>query len=373
MQEKDITDIIYRYKTGTASEQDKAFLESWYLQHQDQEEFRYELDSRLEDAEEIWGNLQKQSRKTKRFAAWPAVAAAVFVVVFGAAYLFVQQREGLNPFKQIAAQDVAPGGNKAILTLADGTKVSLTDAKKGEIADQAGVVLEKGEEGQIVYAVPAHEKTLKSIEFNTIETPRGGQFQIHLPDGSKIWLNAASSLKYPVCFEGAKERKVELKGEAYFEIAKDKTKPFIVESQSQSVKVLGTHFNINAYTDEASVKTTLLEGSIQVSSGLVTQQIRPGQQAILTNQHFNIISVDAQEATAWKKGNFEFDNADIQAVMRQLSRWYDIQVIYIGEIPKLHYSGCLPRNSNISVVLNMLKETGKINFKLDKKTITVSK
>lgn len=370
MQEKEVTEIVRKYKTGTATEEEKAFLESWYLHHQEPDDLNYNLQERLQDADEVWNNLQKQNIKQKRVALWPGIAAAMLVFIIGAGYLFKRDII-LVKVQQTVQQDIPPGGNKAVLTLGNGKKVSLTDAKKGEIADESGVQLEKANDGEIIY-ITRHEKALKTPEFNTIETPRGGQFQINLPDGSKVWLNSTSSLKYPVYFYGATERRVELKGEAYFEVAKDKTKPFLVKTQNQEVKVLGTHFNISAYIDETSVKTTLLEGSVQVSSDQMVEQIRPGQQAILEDKHFNITSVDGQDAIAWKKGNFEFDNADIQTVMRQLSRWYDIQVIYKGEVPKIHYSGTLPRNNNISVVLNMLKKTGKINFRIDKRTVTVS-
>ncbi len=372
MQEKEIHEIIHKYKTGTATEEEKAFLECWYLQYQEPDEFKYDLQDRLDDAEEVWGCLQQQIQKPKRFALWPGIAAALLLVTIWGGYL-LRREIPLNLFSQTAQQDILPGGNKAMLTLADGTKVSLTDARNGEIADQSGVEIEKSADGQLVYTITGEKKSSEIPDSNIIETPRGGQFQIHLPDGSRVWLNATSSLKYPVCFVRAKERRVELKGEGYFEIAKDKTRPFIVKTENQEVKVLGTHFNINAYTDEASVKTTLLEGSVMVSSGHMTEHIVPGQQAILINQRFNIISVDTQEAIAWKKGDFEFDNADIKTVMRQLSRWYDVHIIYEGEIPKLHYSGLIRRNNNISVILNMLKKTGKINFKIDKKTVTVYK
>lgn len=373
MRKKDIIEIIRKYKNGTATAEERAFLESWYWQYQEPQEFKYDAKDQLEDAGEIWARLQKQVPEPRRFVWWYAAAAAALVLFFGVGYLFRQDmHQGLANNKTVQ-QDVLPGGNKAVLTLADGIKISLADAKKGTIAKQAGVKLEKTDDGQIIYTVTGDGASLTSTASNTIETPIGGQFQIHLPDGSKVWLNAASSLKYPVCFDGARERKVALSGEAYFEVAKDKAKPFIVSTDNQTVKVLGTHFNINAYTDEASVKTTLLEGSVQVCSGEVTEQIRPDQQAVLTNKHLHIIAIDGQDAIAWKRGNFEFDNADIKTVMRQLSRWYDIQVVYQGEIPRIHYSGMLSRNNNISVILNMLKKTGKINFKIDSRTVTIFK
>ncbi|PSL45416.1 FecR family protein [Chitinophaga niastensis] len=372
MQEKEIIEILRKYKSGKATEEEKAFLESWYLQYREQDELKCDARDLLQDAAEIWGNLQKQTPKPKQFILWPRIAAAMLILIFLGGYLF-RRDTPLPPLHKTVQQPILPGGNKAMLTLADGTKVSLNDAKKGEIANQAGVKLEKTEDGQIVYTVTNSEESSELPAFNTIETPRGGQFQVDLPDGSKVWLNATSSLKYPVYFKGAKERQVVLKGEAYFEIAKDETKPFIVKTDDQEVRVLGTHFNINAYADEASVRTTLLEGSVQVSSDHVTKQISPGQQTILTNKHINIIETDGQMAIAWKNGQFEFDNADITSVMRQLSRWYDIQVIYEGEIPKLHYSGSVSRNDDISVILSMLKKTGKINFKIDKRNIIVNK
>lgn len=372
MQEDRLNEIIRKYKAGTATEEEKAFLECWYLQYQEQDDHYYDLQERLEDAEEVWGSLQKQIHQPKQFMYWPKIAAAILIVAFGSIYFLRKEISSVSD-TQLVKQDVPPGGNRAVLVLGDGTKISLTDAKNGEIADQCGVEVKKSADGQLIYTIKDEQNSSEKLDSNIIETPKGGQFQIRLPDGSAIWLNASSSLKYPVSFNGAKERKVELKGEGYFEVAKDKTKPFIVTSGNQDVKVLGTHFNINAYKDEACVKTTLLEGSIQVSCEQNTELIRPGQQATLSNKHFKITSIDTQEAVAWKKGNFEFDNADIKTVMRQLSRWYDIEVSYDGELPDLHYSGSLPRNNNISVILNMLKKTGKINFKIDKKNVTICK
>ena len=261
MQEDKLNEIIHKYKAGTATEEEKAFLECWYLQYQEQDDHYYDLQERIDDAEEVWGSLQKQIHQSKQFMYWPKIAAAILIVAFGSIYFLRKEISSVSDTR-LARQDVLPGGKRAVLVLGDGTKISLTDAKNGEIADQCGVEIKKLSDGQLIYTIKGEQKSSEKLDSNVIETPKGGQFQIRLPDGSAIWLNAASSLKYPVSFNDAKERKVELKGEGYFEVAKDKTKPFIVKTENQEVKVLGTHFNINAYKDESFIKTTLLEGKI---------------------------------------------------------------------------------------------------------------
>lgn len=199
----------------------------------------------------------------------------------------------------------------------------------------------------------------------------GGQYKLTLPDGSKVWLNAASSLKYPVVFIG-NERKVEITGEAYFEIAKDESKPFKVLLNNMEIQVLGTHFNVNGYTDEEMIKTTLLEGKVKVLASGQTKYLLPGQQAQLKSSGNIAVTneVNLEETVAWKDGNFQFENSDIKAVMRQLARWYDVDVSYKGNINK-HFIGSISRNVKLSQVLSMLQQTGEIKFKIEGKNLIV--
>jgi transmembrane sensor len=240
-----------------------------------------------------------------------------------------------------AKSDISPGGNIATLTLADGRKISLTDAKNGQLAEQSGIKISKTADGQLVYNITNAENSSLSLSYNTIETPPGGQYQVILPDGSKVWLNSASSLRYPVRFTG-NERKVEISGEAYFEVAHNSKMPFRVINSNQIVEVLGTHFNIMAYPDESSTNTTLLEGSVRIIKENKSKIISPGQQTRVKNGDIDVASVDVTQVTAWKEGYFMFKNEDIQSIMRQISRWYNLEVKYQGDIPEKVFGGRYP-------------------------------
>ncbi len=305
---------------------------------------------------------------------WYSLMAAAAVLIFISLGIMLYSQKGEGQPKQLikaeVVQDVLPGGNKAFLTLANGTKLSLTDANDGELAKQAGISIIKTEDGQLVYNISGAGKAENAAPlFNTIETPRGGQYQINLPDGSRIWLNAASSLRYPVVFAG-NERQVELRGEAYFEIAENKARPFKVISNNQVVEVLGTHFNINSYADEGSVKTTLLEGSVKIRSGNKSVMLRPGQQASV-NTAIVVTEADVYESVAWKNGKTQFSNADIKTIMRMLSRWYDVEVEYQGEMIGTGFGGSVSRSKNISEILKLLELTGDVHFKIEGRRVTV--
>jgi transmembrane sensor len=276
------------------------------------------------------------------------------------------------------ANDVAPGGNKAVLTLANGSRITLDSVANGELAVQGKAKVIKLANGRLLYSESNGDSA--TMMYNTMSTPRGGQYQLQLPDGTQVWLNAASSITYPVAFTG-NERKVTITGEAYFEVAHNPDKPFHVQVNSMDVEVLGTHFNINAYADEEMIKTTLLEGSVKLSSLIplstvnrqLSSTLKPGQQAQYKNadaiqiiDHANI-----DQAIAWKNGLFNFYQSDLQAVMRQLSRWYDVEIKYEGDIQPRRFWGKIQRDLNLSEVLEILKET-QVHFKLEGKTIIVT-
>lgn len=245
----------------------------------------------------------------------------------------------------------------------------MDSAGNGVLAQQGSTNIIKKNDGQLEYSGETGAST--EMAYNLLQTPRGGQYKITLPDGSKVWINAASSLKYPVAFVG-NERKVEISGEAYFEIVKDATKPFKVQLNNMEVEVLGTHFNVNGYEDEESVKTTLLEGKVKVQAASGVKFLNPGQQAqIKSSGNIAVTSdINLEEIVAWKDGNFQFENADIKAVMRQLARWYDVDVTYKGNINQ-HFVGSISRNVNLSQVLSMLQQTGAAKFKIDGKQLIV--
>lgn len=303
------------------------------------------------------------------------VAAALLIFISGVAIYFVLKTTSHNTTVEASSQqlknEIAPGGNKAILTLSDGSTIILDDAKDGQVAQQGSTQIAKSANGQLVYNVLDNKQT--EIAFNSLTTPRGGQFRLTLPDGSKVWLNTVSSIKYPTAFVGSK-RKVEISGEAYFEIAHDPARPFEVSVNGMVVKVLGTHFNINAYNDEVSVNTTLLEGSIMLTKDNAAATLIPGQQAqmISNGSNFKVINeVDIDQVVAWKNGYFSFNRAGLQTVMRQIARWYDVEISYEGKIPERQFGGKIDRDSNISEVLKILEES-KVHFRIKEKSIIVS-
>lgn len=306
-----------------------------------------------------------------------AAAAAIVLFISAGAYFLINR----DTPKQITQQefrfknDVAPGGNKAILTLANGTKIILDNADNGTLAKQGNTKIIKLDNSLLTYA--SASRSTSKVLYNMINTPRGGQYQIILPDGSKVWLNASSSLRFPTAFVG-KNRNVELTGEGYFEIAHNAAKPFNVSVNGVEVRVLGTHFNINAYDDERIMKTTLLEGSVKVRKGLTSTMIKPGEQvqvennANLLNPQFRVEPVNVDVEVAWKNGVFRFESIDIETIMRQIGRWYDVQVIYETKTTK-HFTGIISRNVNVSEVLKMLELTGEMHFSINGKKVTIEK
>lgn len=301
-----------------------------------------------------------------------AIAAASMLLVLTAGLFFYNRHtavsgSGANAF----SSDIRPGGNNATLILANGAQIDLSKAADGELANEAGIKIVKSADGQLVYTILNGGSGSRSL-FNTIQTPIGGQYRINLPDGSSVWLNASSSLRYPVSFS-AKERKVELTGEAYFEIAKDKSKPFLVVNKNQTVEVLGTHFNINGYEDELDTKTTLLEGSVKIFAGVNKSEaiLKPGQQAQVQGYTIKIKDVDAANAAAWKDGFFVFNDENISSAMRKIARWYDLDVVYKGKIDEEDLAGEVPRSTNIAEVLKTLELTGMVRFEIEGRKITV--
>ena len=326
------------------------------------------------DQFELGKERRKENAKIIPWRVFYRIAAASLIIfISGAAIYFALRTPKDNTIAKASPQqlknEAAPGGNKAILTLSDGSAIILDDAKNGQVAQQGGTQIAKLANGQLVYN--ALDNKLAEVVFNTLTTPRGGQFKLTLPDGSEVWLNAASSIKYPTAFIG-NERKVEISGEAYFEIAHNAAKPFKVSVNGMEVKVLGTHFNINAYNDEASVKTTLLEGSVSLSEGGAVTTLKPGQQAQLRNGgNIKVINnVDIDQVVAWKNGYFSFNRSGLQTVMRQLARWYDVEISYEGKIPERQFGGKIDRNSNLSEVLKILEES-KVHFRIEEKKIIV--
>jgi len=317
----------------------------------------------------------RQLPARRRFLnSWQAVAAVLIFLLLGTGMFRWLTRPTQTSLAKTESttfkHDAAPGGNKATLTLANGAVIVLDSAVNGLLAQQGNARVQKLSDGQLAYKA-LHEKPIEVL-YNTLTTPRGGQYQLVLPDGSKVWLNAASSISYPTAFTGG-ERSVEIKGEAYFEVAKNTTMPFVVKVNDVRVQVLGTHFNINAYSDEDAVKTTLLEGAVKVTKGAATVLLNPGEQAILAYSSSEIrvhANADLESVIAWKNGYFSFNQTDLATIMRQMARWYDVDIVYSGKVPDRRFGGEIPRNTNAAQVLKMLEES-KVHFRIEGKKVIV--
>ena len=371
---KELEELMVLLRSNAASRDLLSQLQQEFYDPSDKDET-----ITTEQSESIRQNLMQKIKQApvvsiNRRKWWVSVAAAAITILLAAGLYYV-----LNPFQQKKLaktavnknplNDVAPGTNKAVLTLADGTTIVLDDASNGNLAQQGNTKVIKLN-GKLDYK--ASGSSASEILYNTISTPRGGQYQIELPDGSQVWLNAASSLRFPTAFAG-KERKVEISGEAYFEITKNKSMPFVVKINEAEVQVLGTHFNVMAYNDEAAVKTTLLEGSVKFKSSDNTSTLIPGQQSQLTKDgKVKVVDgVDVDKVVAWKNGAFNFHGEDMDAIGRQLARWYDVEVVNNSKIEGLFYAEDIPKNIKLSEVLKMLQLTGEVSFKVEGRRIIV--
>lgn len=384
--------LIDKYLANTATEAERDQLHSWY---RDQDHSLVELPVDRDTAEtDIYqrmlskidaGIADTAGPARSAFSWYKMMAAAVILIVASVGgYLFFNSQK-TDPLETLTFKnDIAPAGNKTLLKLANGTEIVLDDAKAGELAQQGGIRIIKTGDGQLIYDLSAAAEAGAAAGYNTIVTPIGAQYQVVLPDGTKVWLNALSSLRFPTHF-GGKERDVETSGEVYFEVAKavlkDKSAkksasrmPFIVKSGGQQVEVLGTHFNINTYGDEGVNKTTLLEGSIKINTigSSVSKVLKPGQQAhVRGNAIVKIVNVDADDVIAWKSNLFQFNNTSIEQVMQQVKRWYDIDVVYSGAKPNLLFTGVIPKNNNISILLKVLESTGGVKFGIEGRKVII--
>lgn len=371
MDEIKFRELLEKYASGKCTEQEKALLESWYLTLAEDRAAPAAENTDLAQ-QKVWDSLHS-SAGTKRINYRFLSAAAAILLVAAISYYFLSPAkytpvaEPLKVSSSATTKDVMPGGDKAILTLSDGSTINLNAARTGMLAEQGGTGINKTGDGQLAYGSAANGTHAKPL-INTISTPRGGQFQVVLPDGTKVWLNAASSLKFPTVFSG-ESREVELTGEAYFEVAPNKSRPFLVSSRGTVIEVLGTHFNVMAYDDEIFT-ATLLEGSVKVKHGMAERVIVPGQEARVENS-IKVGSADGDNAIAWKNGLTVFHNSSIESIMRQISRWYDLDVTYNGSVPQRLFTGKIPRSAPLSQVLKIL-ELSDIHFKIEEKQLIVT-
>ncbi|MDP4284175.1 MAG: FecR family protein [Bacteroidota bacterium] len=305
---------------------------------------------------------------------WLRILAAASILFFGIAgiYFWLNSRKPkaeIVQFQKVSKKAIMPGGNKAVLTLSDGSSIILDSTQQGTLTKQGNVKVMKLNAATIAYN-DGNKMKDQPIVYNTLSTPRGGKYQLVLPDGTKVWLNASSSIRFPTVFEG-KERNVTVTGETYFEVAKNPTMPFKIKTNDMEVQVFGTHFDIMAYDDENSINTTLLEGSLKVTRGSLSKMLVPGQQSIINKTgDIKVTDASVDEVMAWKNGWFQFNAYDIGQVMRQISRWYNVDIVYEGRIPAGHYTGMVSRENDISQVLKIM-EAGGVRFKIEGRKVIV--
>lgn len=303
---------------------------------------------------------------------WAKVAATLLIIsTTSLLYIWQWRPKQIKVVQTKLTQDILPGGNKATLILSNGKKISLDHTPNGVLASQGSVQITKSSNGQLICNFSRSVAGVQSTADNIISTPNGGQYQIVLADGSRVWINAASSLRFPPVFKNGM-RKVEVSGEAYFEVAKNPQLPFIVKTKYAEVQVMGTHFNVKAYDDETTSKTTLLEGAVKIGNGYSSKIMHAGEQALLDDQgQIKIINgINTSDEVAWKNGLFAFNGANIKEVMNQVARWYDVSIAYEGKMPENQITGSISRNVKASELMMMLSYTG-VNFRIDGKKITV--
>lgn len=391
---KTISQLLFKYLQGNLTPEESETLNNWRLESAEHQLFFEKLskeavrakalassdEDRTALEQSIFNKIVERVPELQRTAVpmrtrwWKYVAAAAAIIlVINVALLMKQdtQQERVALHKKMDKQDVpAPQDTYASITLADGEKVSLNSTESGTLASQGKIQVVKSEDGLIVYKT-SRGKAGGEMQFNTLTNPKGSKvIGLVLEDGTKVWLNAESSLTYPVAFVG-QERKVAITGEAYFEVTKNKAMPFKISRGEMQIEVLGTSFNVNAYANEPEMKVTLLEGAVKVSSGDATGVLRPGQQAKIKDRDINVYAnVNLDQVMAWKNGYFSFEKAHVTLVMREIARWYNVEVAYEGQIPDENFGGELRRNSSLASVLKVLEKSG-VKFRIEGNKVTV--
>lgn len=371
--------LFRKYLNGEATPDEQRFVETWYDSFDQVSENA--ADAGIPDEQLLEKRLERQIRQKineresptlwqtlRRTLLSGKVAAAMLLLMLAGAWYYLSKPGKPQPEAlPIALQDLSPGGDRAILTLSDGRQITLDSATTGLLARQGNTMVSKVADGLVSYK---KEGSAPNLDYNTISALAGGKYSVVLSDGSRVWLNAESSITFPTAFAG-NERSVKITGEVYFEVSKDRQRPFFVQvGEVQKIKVLGTRFNVNAYGDNGAVMTTLLEGSVQVNAqqaGIATVTLRPGEQSSITRTGKVSVqeNVNTEEIIAWKNGFFQFENAGIQTIMQQFGRWYDVDVSYEGKISDQRFNGKIDRNVNASDALEILRFTG-VNFRIER-------
>lgn len=364
-------EMLFKYNQGTATEKEIAILESWYLE----QGFNQPAVEAEMDYESIRNNIlrkieQNQKPVSRTNLLWQRIAIAGVITTFilGTAF-FVFQNNRKRQTEAIAAhKEIIPGKQGATLTLGNGKRVRLSGALYGKLAEEAGVSITKTADGQLVYEMRGERADPNKI--NVLSTDVGETYILLLPDKSKVWLNAASKLTYSANLYKNGMRKVQLEGEGFFEISKDKKHPFVVETPGQKITVLGTQFNVNAYREENQIATTLLEGSVKINQATY---LKPGEKSVLNGKGIAIFSANVDEETAWKNGRFSFTGKNFKSLMRTISRWYNVEIIYDYDPVSLRIAGGISRYEDINEVLQLIQETGDVKFKLEGRQVHVMK
>jgi len=372
--------LYEKYRNGSCTPEEAAQL----MQYRDNFHLLEEEETQAADVEEqlkdrIYGKIMQTTggKKVVQLANWWRAAAAVLLLVLGLGALFTKNNTKkplavkVNKAPASAPQPIKPGTNTATLTLADGSVITLNDAPEGVLAQTGSTAITKAN-GLLSYTANSNGAAANENALNTMHVPRGGQYAVTLSDGTKVWLNSGSSLTYPEVFAGT-ERKVVLSGEAYFEVSKNEQQPFIVHTNRADVHVLGTHFNINAYNDEGVLKTTLLEGAVRLSAATASILLAPGEQGLITGSRPGIEKkrVNVNQEIAWKAGYFVFRNNTIGDIMRQISRWYDVEITYRGGLPTGTFGGTYSKGKDLPELLNGLELTGLVHFKIEGRNVIV--
>lgn len=345
---------------GTISEEERVLFENWYNTFPEGEVLWNDKDvhSAAELKNRIFRRIKVEPTIIRK---WYWAAAILTLVMAGAAYYYNRQAQKEQLLAQsvtAAPGSIVPGSNKATLLLANGNTITLNDEKNGVLGQQGNTKIIKLNNGQLAFQHGQSKNASDMASLNTLSTPRGGQYQITLPDGSVVWMNADSKLVFPTAFTG-KDRLVKLTGEAYFEIAADEHQPFVVVANNMEIRVLGTHFNVKAYGEEPIVKTTLLEGKVKVAANKKEVLLRPGQQAKMNDAgEMNVVAVNVDHVVAWKNGTFSFDDVTIAEVLQQIARWYDLEIVYPEGVPTGLFRGEIDKMSDITTVLKILEVSG---------------
>lgn len=378
MDTKRINELIDKYADGTASPAEEQEINDWYRETAYQDaEFP---DNEDETYHSILAYLNKATKSKSYFGGfkkWVLAASVTIFLTSGVTIYILNYYQGTSD--KLAKNLISPGKNRAVLTLADGKKIYLNDAANGNLATQGNIQVTKTKNGQLVYTVRTSTSSAfkdnprGSIEYNTIETPAGGQYQIILPDQSKVWLNAMSSLKFPITFDNQNERRVELKGEGYFDVVHNDKVPFKVVTGGLLTEDIGTIFNIKAYTDDRTIKMTLIKGAASVTDGKTKSFLKPGEQASY-HGNIDVSEVNVDDVIAWKNGYFQFDDDKLEEVMKTISRWYAVTYVFKDESLKQETFGAVTnRFSDINDLLKLMENSGSAHFEVDGRTIFISK